>query len=252
MFYDEPEQMEDGLRASWDAVRDGLADGAEGADAPGLAASTLPELLQDRSATAFIERGVPAVAGLRTALACAAALRRPLGRPGQAARDRRRRPRRGARPASAGRVALGGRRQGAARGARDRRAARARRRGRGRRGARRRGDRRAGRGQGLVARRCSTRARPARSCSAWPARPPSAPPTPAVAAAGHDVLVEAMAAPGVELLVAARRDAVVPALVLGLGGVWTELLERRRDRAAARRRPSASRPRCARCAARRC
>ena len=38
------------------------------------------------------------------------------------------------------------------------------------------------------------------------------------------VLVEAMAAPGVELVIAARRDAVVPALVVGLGGVWTELL----------------------------
>ena len=33
-----------------------------------------------------------------------------------------------------------------------------------------------------------------------------------------------MAAPGVELIVAARRDAIVPALVVGLGGVWTELL----------------------------
>ena len=43
-------------------------------------------------------------------------------------------------------------------------------------------------------------------------------------AGGAPVLVEAMAAPGVELVVAARRDAVVPALVVGLGGVWTELL----------------------------
>jgi acetate---CoA ligase (ADP-forming) len=39
------------------------------------------------------------------------------------------------------------------------------------------------------------------------------------------VLVEAMAASGVELLVAAKRDAVVPALVVGLGGIWTELLD---------------------------
>ena len=38
------------------------------------------------------------------------------------------------------------------------------------------------------------------------------------------MLVEAIASPGVELVVAARRDAVVPALVVGLGGVWTELL----------------------------
>jgi succinyl-CoA synthetase beta subunit len=36
------------------------------------------------------------------------------------------------------------------------------------------------------------------------------------------VLVEQMADPGVELLVAARRDAVVPALVVGLGGIWVE------------------------------
>ena len=34
-----------------------------------------------------------------------------------------------------------------------------------------------------------------------------------------------MGEPGVELIVAARRDAVVPALVIGLGGVWTELLD---------------------------
>ncbi len=37
------------------------------------------------------------------------------------------------------------------------------------------------------------------------------------------MLVERMEAPGVELLVSARRDAVVPALVVGLGGVWTEI-----------------------------
>jgi hypothetical protein len=40
-----------------------------------------------------------------------------------------------------------------------------------------------------------------------------------------DVLVERMAEPGVELLVAARRDAVVPALVIALGGIWTEWLD---------------------------
>ena len=44
------------------------------------------------------------------------------------------------------------------------------------------------------------------------------------AGGGAPALVEAMAAPGVELVIAARRDAVVPALVVGLGGVWTELL----------------------------
>ena len=39
------------------------------------------------------------------------------------------------------------------------------------------------------------------------------------------VLVEAMAAPGVEVIVAVRRDAVVPALVVGRGGVDVEALD---------------------------
>ena len=43
--------------------------------------------------------------------------------------------------------------------------------------------------------------------------------------AGTVLLVERMAAPGVELVIAARRDGVVPALVIGLGGVWAEALD---------------------------
>ena len=38
------------------------------------------------------------------------------------------------------------------------------------------------------------------------------------------LLVERMAEPGVEVVVAARADAVVPCLVVGLGGIWTEAL----------------------------
>jgi succinyl-CoA synthetase beta subunit len=39
-----------------------------------------------------------------------------------------------------------------------------------------------------------------------------------------EVLVERMVPAEVELLVAARRDGVVPALVIALGGIWTEAL----------------------------
>jgi acetate---CoA ligase (ADP-forming) len=39
------------------------------------------------------------------------------------------------------------------------------------------------------------------------------------------VLVEQMAAPGVELLIAITTDAVVPALVIGLGGIFVEALD---------------------------
>jgi acyl-CoA synthetase (NDP forming) len=42
---------------------------------------------------------------------------------------------------------------------------------------------------------------------------------------GASLLLEKMAQPGVEMLVAATRDGVVPALVVGMGGIWTELLD---------------------------
>jgi acetate---CoA ligase (ADP-forming) len=42
---------------------------------------------------------------------------------------------------------------------------------------------------------------------------------------GAPTLVERMAPPGVELVVAARSNGLVPVLVLGLGGVWTEALD---------------------------
>ena len=41
---------------------------------------------------------------------------------------------------------------------------------------------------------------------------------------GARILVEQMAPPGVEVIVAARRDGVVPTLTIGLGGIWTEAL----------------------------
>ncbi len=47
----------------------------------------------------------------------------------------------------------------------------------------------------------------------------------AAAPPNAQVLVEALAAPGIEVFVAATADGVVPALVLGLGGLWIELLD---------------------------
>ena len=43
-----------------------------------MVAATLPELLDDESAWRFCEAGVPAIAGLRTGIAVAAALAAPL------------------------------------------------------------------------------------------------------------------------------------------------------------------------------
>jgi acyl-CoA synthetase (NDP forming) len=234
LFYDERAGMDAGLRVSWDAVRAGLADGATAAAAPALVASTLPELLQDDSAAAFIARGIPAVAGLRTAVACAAALRRPAGDP-----DRLR--------AIAGAAAASGS-PGPWLSEADAKALL----------------RAAGIAvpDGRLVRDADDAVAFARELGVPVAVKASAPALQhkseagalvlgvagddavraayrrVVAAAAADtavrnggadddtgVLVEAMAAPGVELVVAVRRDAVVPALVVGLGGVWTELLD---------------------------
>jgi len=44
-------------------------------------------------------------------------------------------------------------------------------------------------------------------------------------AAGATLLVERMAGDGVELIFAVRRDGVVPALLVGTGGIWAEALD---------------------------
>ena len=45
------------------------------------------------------------------------------------------------------------------------------------------------------------------------------------AAAGATLLIERMAGDGVELIFAVRRDGVVPALLVGVGGIWAEALD---------------------------
>jgi acetate---CoA ligase (ADP-forming) len=85
IFYDEPADLVGDPKLSWDAVREGILDGARDSPVPVIVASTLPELLQADSAMRLVDAGVPAIAGLRTGIACAAALTRA---PGDAARLR--------------------------------------------------------------------------------------------------------------------------------------------------------------------
>ena len=223
LFFDEPRDLEPSLREGWDAVRHGLADGAAGTEAAAIVASTLPELLPDSVAADFLARGVPAVAGLRTALACAAALQRPPGDPERL---------RAIAAAAAG---------GAADGTGpwlDEAAAKA-----------------LVRAHGVPVTAGAVVTEPGAAVAAADAlRGPVAVKSNGpglrhkseagavvlgvsgadavrsayarvAAAGGEPVIVEAMAPAGVEVLVAARRDAVVPVLVVGLGGVWTELLD---------------------------
>ena len=223
LFYDEPRDLDPSLREGWSAVRDGLGDGVADTPAAAIVASTLPEPLPDSVATDFLARGIPAVAGLRTALACAAALQRPTGDPERL---------RAIEAAAAG---------GAADGAGpwlDEATAKALLRARGVpvtagalvagadaavAAAEALGGPVAVKSSGPDLRHKSETGAVVLGVGAEAVRAAYAR---VATAGGEPVLVEAMAPAGIlEALVAARRDAVVPALVVGLGGVWTELLD---------------------------
>jgi acetyl-CoA synthetase len=228
ILYDHPQGLAPEAAAEWAAVRAGIVAGAAETEAATLVASTLPDLIDDEASGELAERGVPAVAGLRTALVCARAVRIP--------------------PADAGRL----REIAAAAGSTDRSGAE--------------GDdgwvdeidakellRTAGlpvpEGRAVASEEDAALA--TRELGGPVAVKLSSPgllhkteanalrlgvETEEAARAAYRelsgaagdagrVLVERMALPGVELLVAARADAVVPALVIGLGGIWTEALD---------------------------
>ena len=224
----------------------GSRDGAAGDGAAALVASTLPELLQDDSAAAFLERGVPPVAGLRTALACAAALR-PAGR---ATRRGCARSPCGRAPVAPGDWLAEAEAKALLRGGGRRGPRRPRRRRRGRRGGGRARARRTGRAQGLLPRAAAQERGGRGGAGRRSATTRCAPRMRACSAAGGGapVLVEAMAAPGVELV--SRRDATRSCRRWSSGSAASGPSCSATWRSCrCRRRPRASRRRCGRCAA---
>ena len=195
-----------------------------------MVSSTLPELLDEHAALTFIDAGVPAVAGLRTGLACAAALLAPRADPARL-REIASAARAAAAPASA---AANGRRWLPEHEAKEL--------------VRQAGvpvvDGRLVSGEDDAAAALSELGGHVAVKLSAPSLQHKADvgalvldvrTEEAVRAAHRDlaglavegavVLVEQMAPPGAELLVAARADAVVPCLVVGAGGVWTEALD---------------------------
>ena len=79
VFYDQA--ADSGRGGSWEAVRKGIVLGGAACAVPVMVSSTLPELLDEDAALGFMDAGIPAVAGLRTGLACAAALGTPFTEP---------------------------------------------------------------------------------------------------------------------------------------------------------------------------
>ncbi|HEY2259546.1 MAG TPA: acetate--CoA ligase family protein [Solirubrobacteraceae bacterium] len=226
VFYDQPHGLSGAPEESWRAVREGLAMGAAASPVPTIISSTLPELLDDHAAWEFACAGVAAAAGLRTGLRCAAARARPPADPARlraiaasarrwsggvagqwlAEHEAKELMRSRGLPVPAGRVVVGEDDAAAALGEL---------------------------GGEIVVMLSSPSVQHkselggvivglARDSEVRSAHRRLAP---LVARYGGVLLAERMVPPGVELIVAARTDGVVPALVLGLGGIWTELLD---------------------------
>jgi acetyl-CoA synthetase len=226
VLYDQPVGIEGAPVETWAAVREGIHAGGAASPVPVMVASTLPELLDDAAAARFAGAGIPAVAGLRTGLACVAALRQAPGDPrrlrevGAAARRRD-----GAANGDGGWLAEHEAKQ-LLREARlpvvegrvvadedDAVAALAE------------------LGAPLAVKLSGRSLRHKTELGALvldvrdePALREAHRRLAALAPDGADVLVELMAPPGAELLVAARVAGVVPHLVIAAGGLWTELL----------------------------
>ena len=230
LLYDHPAGLRPEHEDQWRAVRTGLADGAERCDAAALIASTLPDLIDDDAARELAARGIPVVAGLTAALTCVRALQGGAGDP---ARLR-------AIAAAASGASTGP--NGEAREWMGEAAAK---------GLLREGGLPVPEGVELelddedgcvaaaselgwpVALKLSGRAVRHKTDTGALAlgiaadedlrrardRLASLP-----EADGASLLIERMAEPGIELLISARADAVVPVVTVGLGGIWTEAL----------------------------
>jgi acyl-CoA synthetase (NDP forming) len=231
VLYDHPDGLAPEAAAEWAAVRAGIVAGAAETESATLVGSTLPDLIDDEANGELAGHGVPAVAGLRTVLACAQALREPPGD------SRRLREIAGAaRSASRGAVA-----PGEADGWVDEIEAKELLRGAG-----------ITVPDGTVVEtedECAAAVQALGGPAALKLASPglrhksdigalhldvqSGPDARAAyrelvslrAAWGGRVLVEPMAPAGFELLIAARADAIVPALIVALGGTWVETVD---------------------------
>jgi acetyl-CoA synthetase len=223
VYYDRPADLGSDAAESWDGALEGIVRGAAALDKPVLVASTIPELMPEAAAEALVDSGLVPVAGLTEGILCAGALLRP---PADGARLRAigaaaARPTPG--PWLAEHEAKALLREhgipvpdGSVVDTEEDAVAAAAQLG------------------GPVAVKLShpdirhkTELGGLRLNVDGPhaVRAAVADLRAAPAGAGARILVESMAAPGVELLLAVRRDGAIAVLVVALGGVWVELLD---------------------------
>jgi acyl-CoA synthetase (NDP forming) len=226
VFYDQFPGLTGAMSDASDAVRDGIIAGAAVSPAATMICSTLPELLDDDAAWQCARSGIPAVAGLRTGLACVAAMGAPPGDParlrqiGRAAAAERSGAATEWLPEHEGKDLLRAAGVEVVHGrivadAADAVLALAE------------------LGPAIALKLSSAAVQHKSELGAvWLGLSTESDVADAFARLealsahhGGSVLAERMAAPGVELIVAARADAVVSAVIVGLGGLWTEVLD---------------------------
>jgi acetyl-CoA synthetase len=81
VYYDRPADLDADAAVSWDDALAGIMAGAARLDKPVLLASTLPELLPGPVAERLVDAGVVPIAGLREGVRCAGVLSRPAADP---------------------------------------------------------------------------------------------------------------------------------------------------------------------------
>jgi acetate---CoA ligase (ADP-forming) len=223
VLYDQPAGLEGAMQTSWAAVREGIREAARESAVPVMVAATLPELLDDDAAARFAEAGVAAIAGLRSGLMVAAALERPASDPARlleiaaaagrgvgndggwlSEHDAKELLRQRGLPVVEGRLVTD---------EDDAVAALAE-----------LGGRAAAKLASPTLQHKSDIGALALDITDDAAMRAAHARLVALAVPEAAVLVERMVEPGAELLVSARADGVVPALVIAAGGLWTELL----------------------------
>jgi acetyl-CoA synthetase len=78
LFHDHPEDLREEHREGWSGVRRGLASGALRNDTPAVLASTLPDLVDPEARAELAESGIPVVGGIPAALAALKASQRSM------------------------------------------------------------------------------------------------------------------------------------------------------------------------------
>ncbi|MBS1843055.1 MAG: acetate--CoA ligase family protein [Actinobacteria bacterium] len=233
LLFDQPRGLDPEIAAGWERVKRALLAGAARGDAATILGSTLPELLDPDGAAELGAAGVATAAGLGAAIACAAALRTPAADPKRLRAIALAAAGAGGEPGDAedlpaagglgevvvkGLLAAGG--LGVPSGAIAVDVA---------------GAVKAARELGTpVALKLSSPALIHKSEAGALAldlrdqaevREAAARLLALPEAADATLLVERMAGDGVELIFAVRRDGAVPALLVGLGGIWAEALD---------------------------